>query len=47
MRVTTVVDLESGKDLVPIHINDPDKMGVVEVAEKVNEMVQKARAKKD
>ena len=44
MRLTTVVDVESGKDLVP---SDPDKMGVVEVAEKINEMVQRARVQKD
>ena len=45
--ITVLVDVEGGKDLVPVTIHDGHKMTVVEVAKKIAEKVAKAKSGKD
>lgn len=45
--ITVLVDVEGGKDLVPVTIHDGHKMTVFEIAKKVAEKVKKAKSGKD
>lgn len=45
--MTCLVDVEGGKDLVPVTIWEAHKMSVIEFAVACNEKVGRARNKKD
>ena len=45
--VTCLVDVEGGKDLVPITLWDAHKLDIFEVAKKMSEKVQRAKKGKD
>ena len=47
MGVTVLCDVDNGKDLVPVTINDGHKMTVFELAKFCGEKVKKAKTGKD
>ena len=47
LGTTILVDIEGGKDLVPVTIWDGHKLSFDEFYAKVDEVVQRAKAKKD
>jgi hypothetical protein len=47
LGLTLLCDVEGGSDLVPITLWDAHKLSVLEFADKCNERVNRAKAKKD
>ena len=47
LGVTVLVDVEGGKDLVPVTIWDAHQMSIFDIAKKCHEIVQKAKVGKD
>jgi pyruvate/2-oxoglutarate dehydrogenase complex dihydrolipoamide acyltransferase (E2) component len=47
LGVTVLVDVEGGRDLVPVTIWDSHKMSVIEVAKYINDRVQRAKKGND
>ena len=45
--ITVLVDVEGGKDLVPVTVHDGHTMTVIEVAKKINDKIQRAKKGKD
>lgn len=47
LGTTVLVDVEGGKDLVPVTLWDAHKMTIKEFAETINNKIKRAKSKKD